>query len=219
VVHIARRTKPTPKAPTDPGYELQQMGDEETVFADWTPESLAPHEENVEVYSNCQSVDLLLNGQSLGAKVINADASARTWKVAFAPGKLRAVCDDAAKTSETLTTAGKPDHIVLTAASHHVGSGFDDVVQVRAVVVDASGVRVPRASQELTFAVSGPGEIVAVDNSDIASHEPFQAKTRRAYDGIAVAYVRATSKTGALRVTASADGLQSGIVNLRAGEK
>jgi beta-galactosidase len=155
-------------------------------------------------------VDLLLNGHSLGSKPIDADASARTWKVAFAPGKLRAVCGDAAKTSETLTTAGKPDHIVLTAASHHVGNSFDDVVQVRAVVVDANGVRVPRASQELTFAVSGPGEVVAVDNSDIASHEPFQARTRAAYDGSAVAYVRAMAKTGVLRVTASADGLKAG---------
>jgi beta-galactosidase len=219
VVHIARRTKPTPKAPTDPGYELQQMGDEETVFADWTPESLAPHEEHVEVYSNCQSVDLLLNGQSLGAKPINADASARTWTVAFAPGKLRAVCDDAAKTSETLTTAGKSDHIVLTAASHHVGSGFDDVVQVRATVVDANGVRVPRASQELTFAVSGPGEVVAVDNSDIASHEPFQATTRAVYDGAAVSYVRATSASGQMRVMASAEGLHIGTVLLYAAGK
>ena len=219
VVHIARRTEPTPKSPTDPGYEPQQKGEEETVFADWTPESLAPHDENVEVYSNCQSVELLLNGQSLGAKPINEDASARTWTVAFAPGKLRAVCGDAAKTSETLTTAGKPDHIVLTAASRHVGSRFDDVVQVRAVVVDANGVRVPRASQELKFAVSGPGEVVAVDNSDNASHEPFQATSRAAYDGTAVGYVRATKATGQMRVTASADSLRSGTVILYAGER
>jgi beta-galactosidase len=210
VVHIARRTKPTPKAPTDPGYELQQMGDAETVFADWTPESLAPHDENVEVYSNCASVDLLLNGESLGVQAIHEDASPRTWTVAFAPGTLKAVCADAPKTSETLTTAGTPAKIVLTAASDWVGSGFDDVVQVRATVVDANGVRVPRASQELIFAVSGPGEIVAVDNGDLVSHEPFQGKTRAAYDGTAVVYVRGSARTGMVRVTASADGLKAG---------
>jgi beta-galactosidase len=219
VVHIARRTKPTPKAPTDPGYELQQMGDAETVFADWTPESLAPHDENVEVYSNCASVELLLNGQSLGSKPIHEDASARTWTVAFVPGTLRAVCRDAAKTQETLTTAGRPDHITLSAASRQVGSGFDDVVEVRAVVVDAAGVRVPRTAQELTFAVRGPGQIVAVDNSDIASHEPFQAAARAAYDGTAVVYVRATPGVGQIRVSASADGLKSGSAMLRAGTR
>jgi beta-galactosidase len=108
---------------------------------------------------------------------------------------------------------------VLTAASRHVGSRFDDVVQVRATVVDANGVRVPRASQELTFAVSGPGEVVAVDNSDIASHEPFQATTRAVYDGAAVAYVRATSASGQMRVMASAEGLHSGTVLLYAAGK
>jgi beta-galactosidase len=219
VVHIARRTKPAVKAPTDPGYELQQMGDAETVFADWTPESLTPHDENVEVYSNCASVELLLNGQSLGSQPIHEDASARTWTVAFAPGMLRAVCGDAAKTSETLTTAGAPAKIVLTAANDHVGSGFDDVVQVRAVVVDVAGVRVPRASQELTFAVSGPGKVVAVDNGDLISHEPFQATQRAAFDGTAVAYVRASAKTGTLRVTVSADGLKSGSAMMRAGAR
>ena len=219
VVHIARRTKPTPKTPTDPGYELQQMGDAETVFADWTPESLAPHDENVEVYSNCASVELLLNGQSLGSQPIHEDASARTWTVAFAPGKLRAVCSDAAKTSETLTTAGAPAKIVLTAASSHVGSGFDDVVQVRATVVDENGIRVPRAAQELMFAVSGAGKIVAVDNGDLISHEPFQSMERKAFDGTAVAYVRASAKAGTLRVTASADGLKSGSVGIRANPR
>jgi beta-galactosidase len=216
VVHIARRTKPTPKAPTDPGYELQQMGDEETVFHDWTPESLAPHDEKVEVYSNCASVDLLLNGKSLGAQAIHEDASARTWTVAFAPGSLKAVCANAAKSSEMLTTAGAPAKIVLTAVSDHVGSGFDDVVQVRATVVDANDVRVPRASQELTFAVSGPGEIVAVDNGDLVSHEAFQSKSRAAYDGTVVAYVRGRAKVGVVRVTASADGLKSGTTALSA---
>ena len=210
VVHIARRTKPTPKAPTDPGYELQQMGDEETVFHDWTPESLAPHDEKVEVYSNCASVELLLNGKSLGSQAIHEDASARTWTVAFTPGSLKAVCADAAKTSETLITAGGPAKVVLAAESNHVGNGFDDVVQVRATVVDANGVRVPRASQELTFKVSGPGEIVAVDNGDLVSHEPFQAKSRAAYDGTAVAYVRSTAKTGVMRVSVSANGLKAG---------
>jgi beta-galactosidase len=218
VVHLARRAKPAPKSPTDPGYELQQMGGEETAFADWTPESLQPHDEHVEVYSNCKDVDLLLNGTSLGSKVRNADDAPRTWTVSFAPGVLQAVCGDG-KTQETLKTAGKPDWTLLTPESTHVGSGYDDLVRLRAVVMDGPGVRVPRDKSKLTFAVSGPGEIVAVDNGDLASHEPLQATTRSAYDGMAVVYVRATAKTGQIRVSVSADGLSDGVAVLQAGEK
>ena len=216
VVHMARRVKPAPKAPTDPGYELQQMGGEETAFADWTPELLAPHEEHVEVYSNCKGVELLLNGQSLGSKARNADDTPRMWSVAFAPGNLRAVCGDGVKAEETLVTAGKPERIVLKPESAQVGDAFDDVVRVRAEVVDANGVRVPRASEELQFAVSGAGKIVAVDNGDMGSHEPFEATSRAAFDGMAVVWVRATEKTGRMRVTASAEGLKTGETEIRA---
>ena len=192
------------------------MGGEETAFADWTPELLAPHEEHVEVYSNCKGVELLLNGQSLGSKARNADDTPRMWSVAFAPGNLRAVCGDGVKAEETLVTAGKPERIVLKPESAQVGDAFDDVVRVRAEVVDANGVRVPRASEELQFAVSGAGKIVAVDNGDMGSHEPFQATSRAAFDGMAVVWVRATEKTGRMRVTASAEGLKTGETEIRA---
>ncbi len=194
------------------------MGGAETAFADWTPESLEPHDENVEVYSNCKDVALLLNGKSLGSKMRNADDAPRTWTVTFAPGSLQAVCDDS-KTQETLKTAGKPDWILLTPESTHVGSEFDDVVRLRAVVMDGPGARVPRDASKLKFAVSGPGEIVAVDNGDFASHEPFQATERSAYDGTAIVYVRATAKTGKIRVSVSADGLSDGVAVLQAGKR
>ncbi len=58
----------------------------QVLFADWTPTNLQPHAENVEVYSNCKEVELFLNGKSLGAKTINADASPRNWQVPLHAG-------------------------------------------------------------------------------------------------------------------------------------
>jgi beta-galactosidase len=93
-----------------------------------------------------------------------------------------------------------------------VGTDFDDVVQVRATVVDAAGIRVPRFSGMLRFNINGQAEVVAVDNGDLASHEPFQGTVRSAYDGMAVAYVRGTSNSGRMRVTVSGRDLKSGFV-------
>jgi beta-galactosidase len=215
-IAAVRRVKPAPLAPTDPGYEKQQMGADETAYHDWTPESQTPHNETVEVYSNCKSVDLKLNGSLLGVQTIHADDSPRSWSVAFAPGELRAACEETSGTVDALKTAGKPDHLVVTSLSPRVGSGFDDVVQVRAVVMDAAGTRVPRAEEELRFEVSGPGRVVAVDNADLASHEPFQASSRAAYDGTAVAYVRGSGRAGAIRVRVSAEGLKPGEITVKA---
>jgi beta-galactosidase len=83
---------------------------------------------------------------------------------------------------------------------------------INATVVDENGVIVPDASNLITFDISGPGTIAAVDNGDNASHEPFHAKQRSAFHGSCIAVLRATSSTGQIIVNASALGLKSGAV-------
>src|SRR5207249_9154887 len=125
----------------------------QTQFADWTPKDRSPHEENVEVYSNCESVDLTLNGKSLGGKPLNGDASARTWKVAFEPGTLKAVASNGGKAvaAHDLRTAGKPAKIALVADQDKLAPTWDDVSYLTATVVDDNGTLVPTADDLVTF--------------------------------------------------------------------
>src|SRR5260370_9747010 len=86
MVYIARRVAPTALLPTDPGYGTPaQERRPQVLFSDWTPRNIEPHDENVEVYSNCEQVELFLNGKSLGTKPRPADDSTRIWTVPFAP--------------------------------------------------------------------------------------------------------------------------------------
>ena len=65
---------------------------------------------------------------------------------------------------------------------------------------------------------SGPGEIVAVDNGDATSHEPFQARQHKAFNGLALVIVRTLpGKAGTITVRATSDGLQPAEVRLRSG--
>jgi len=209
MVHIVRRVAPQQVSPTDPGYEARRPIPPETLFDDWTPADLSPHRENVEVYSNCAQVELLLNGKSLGAQPLPADASPRGWQVAFEPGTLRAICTgDAASTlpAYELRTAGKAVTIKLSADRNPITPGWDEVSYVTATLVDANGVTVPGANPSIAFALEGPGILAAVDSADNTSHEPFQASERKPYRGWCVALVRAR-RAGRILVTASADGL------------
>ncbi len=214
MVAIARRTAPAPFAPTDPGFV--PLNRRQVTFADWSPANRDPHEENVEVYSNCESIELFLNDQSLGVQSLNADASPRSWKVAFAPGVLRAVARNrgAVVATTELRTAGAPAKILLSANRSAVTPTFEDVATVTAVVVDAGGVVVPGAANVVTFSADGPGDIVAVDSADNASHEPFQTTSRRAFRGRCVAFVKATAAAGSITITASAGDLESGTLTL-----
>jgi beta-galactosidase len=211
MVAIVRRIAPPTVTPSDPGYV--PLNRRQTTFADWTPSQAEPHEENVEVYSNAESVELFLNDKSLGSKPLNADASPRNWKVAYAPGTLKAIASNGGKVVATdeLRTAGKPAKILLVANRKTLRPIWDDVSIVVAKVVDANGVEVPNASDTVSFQVTGPGIIAAVDSADHASHELFQTNVRQAFQGECAALVKATAgKTGAITVTANAPGLAAG---------
>ena len=222
MVAIVRRLGADRPATTDPGYEAPAVPTaplvRPTVFADWTPKDSARHEENVEVYSNCERVELFLNGQSLGAQPRPADDSPRSWKVAFAPGSLKAVAQIAGQVAATreLRTAGQPARLVLTVDRAQLAPAWDDVARVEVSVLDEQGVLVPDTGDEISFAIAGPGAIAAVDNGDNSSHELFQGTGRKAYQGRCFAFVKATAAPGRITLTASAPGLAGASVALEA---
>jgi len=216
MVSVNRRVSADDLMPTDPGYGGEERHTQ-VVFADWTPRNLRPHNENVEVYSNCREVELFLNGRSLGKKEINADASPRNWRVPFAPGCLKAVAHDEqgkVVATDELHTAGRPAKIVLKTETVKLAAGFDNVAIIRATITDANGIRIPRADDLITFRTVGPGIIAAADNGDNRSHELFQTNSRRAFQGECAAFVRATATSGKITVTASSAGLSDGALAL-----
>ncbi|MES2459671.1 MAG: glycoside hydrolase family 2 TIM barrel-domain containing protein [Armatimonadota bacterium] len=214
MVYAVRRVAAERTTPSDPGFEPLQRPQQ--TFADWTPASLDTHDENVEVYSNCESVELFINNRSLGVQALPPDASPRIWKVPFESGTLRAVGTKAGKpvAEHTLRTAGKPAKIVLTPDSATLTTDWEDVSTVTATIVDADGVPVPTANDSIRFTVTGPGTLAGVDNADNTSHESFRGNSRRAFQGYCVALVRATG-AGTITVTASAPGLTDGAVTIR----
>ena len=184
------------------------------VSSDWTPANRAAHMEKVAAYSNCEQVELTLNGHSLGSKDRPKDDAARTWDVPFEPGRIQATCRNGGQVAATqeLHTAGKPAKIVLTTNRVHITPRWDDVAFVTATVVDQDGTIIPDAENPISFQVTGPGVVAAVDNADLASHERFQATTRHAFQGWCIALLRATPGRGRITVTASSPGLAAGSV-------
>src|SRR5262249_4965438 len=207
VVHIARRVEPARTTEADPGFEpLTRL---QSQFADWTPRNTDPHDENVEAYSNCDEVELVINGKSLGSKPAKLDGSPRKWTVPYEPGVLSAIARNKGQivATDQLRTAGKPTRIVLTVERSVLAPVWDDLSYVTATVVDRDGVRVPDAADLIGFTIEGPGAIAAVENADNSSHEPFHATERHAFQGRCVAIIRAQASSGRITINASAPGL------------
>jgi len=148
-----------------------------------------PHEENVEIYSNCAEVELVWNRKSLGTKTLAVDASPRTWRGDWEPGTIQALCRNGGQVASRheLRTASVASKVSLSTDRPLIVSSGDDVAYVTARVVDDHDVAVPSASQSIAFSLSGPGAIAAL------SHEPFQRTARSAWEGECLAVIRATA--------------------------
>lgn len=187
------------------------------LFDDWTPTGDDPGQQTIEVYSNCQSVEAFLNDRSLGRLAINADASPRRWSVRFEPGSVRAVCadDGVGSVEDRLDTAGPAAAIALTPDRDSVGSTFDDLVYVRARVVDAQGVTMPGSNHRLRFTVRGAGTLIATDNASSTDHTPFVSPERETLNGTVVALVRGAG-AGQIIIEARGEGLETASTTIEA---
>jgi beta-galactosidase len=165
----------------------------------------------VHVYTSGDEAELFLNGRSLGRKAKPALTYRLRWDdVTYQPGELKVVAYRNGRpwTTETRRTAGPAAALKLAPDRARISGDGLDLSFVTARVVDRKGELVPRANHRIRFTVTGPGEIVATDNGDATSHEPFAAKERAAYNGLALVIVRARgARVGRVQVKAEADGL------------
>jgi beta-galactosidase/beta-glucuronidase len=164
----------------------------------------------VEIYSNCDSVEVLLNGRSLGEKPIPGRLMpALLWAVPNEPGTVEVVGKKAGAPAARfqLKPAGKPAKILLKPDLTTLQDGGRQVSTIEIYIVDAEGNRVPDAADPISCEVSGAGKLIAVSNADMTDNSAPQSARKKAYQGRAVAIVRSGAGPGKITVTATAPGL------------
>jgi beta-galactosidase len=185
--------------------------------SDWSPADVDTYDEGrVQVYSNCEEVELFLNGKSLGAKPLAKDASPFNWTVTFAPGTIKAVGKNGGKVvaEHELRTAAKPARIRLTADQSILSNNFDDAAIITAEIVDENGILCPNTDQLITFKLNGQGLVNAVDNGALTSTEQYKGTERRANRGRAIAIIQANAEKGKIELTAQSEGLVPASVSI-----
>jgi beta-galactosidase len=118
--------------------------------------------------------------------------------------------------TDTVTTAAAPAKLALSADRSKIRADGTDLSFITARVLDAAGTTAPGASDHVKFTIEGPGEIVATDNGDPTSFEPFPAPERNAFNGRALVIVRTLAgRPGTIRVSAQSGVLQGVSVTLQ----
>jgi hypothetical protein len=122
--------------------------------------------------ANCDSVELSLNGKSLGENPVDKYEMV-FWDVPYAPGKLEAVGKQDGKVVShfTVETTGEPVALRLVPDRTTLAGDGRDAMPVTVEALDAAGRPVPTANLLVNFAISGPGAIIGVGNGDPNCHE------------------------------------------------
>jgi beta-galactosidase len=184
----------------------------------WTWPERVGQRTPVHVFTSGDAAELFLNGKSLGRKRKGPYEYRLRWDdVVYQPGTLKVVAYRDGKPWATAEskTAGEPAGLRLEPDRKEIRADGKDLVFVTVTVTDPEGSTAPRAQNPIHFEIKGPGEIVATDNGDPASFEPFPSHQRPAFNGLCLVIVRSQAgQPGTIKLTAAAEGLNGTLTTI-----
>ncbi len=165
------------------------------------------------VNANAQTVELFLNGKSLGKKEMPRNGHLN-WDVPYKAGQLKAVAyKNGRRIEKTVETTGDPYQIVLSPSKKTIKADGKDAVVVNISVLDKKGREVPDAGQLIRFSLSGEAQIIGVGNGDPSCHQPDKCTEgnwqRSLFNGKCQLVLQAGNIASAIKLTASAGNLNS----------
>ncbi len=170
-------------------------------------------------FANCPRVELSLNDRIIGTKRMSeAERGILRWEIPYEPGTLKAIGRDENGRElchNFLQTAGAPARVELLPDTKQLYADGKDVCHVEFRIVDAHGVRVPDATPEVTFVLTGPGKILGIGNGDVNSVEDCKTNTHHAFQSRGLAILQTTATPGDITVQANAPGFEPASVTLQ----
>jgi beta-galactosidase len=161
--------------------------------------------------ANCDTVELSLNGKSLGEKPVD-EFEMVSWDVPYVPGKLEAVGMKNGKVVSrfTVETTGEPTSLRLTPDRAALAGDGWDALPVTVEALDLDGRPVATANLPVEFEISGPGEIIGLGNGDPNCHEPEKGDHHSLFNGLAQVIVQSQRDgEGKIVLRAKAAGLKA----------
>jgi beta-galactosidase len=164
---------------------------------------------DVWVNTNADSVELFLNGKSLGTKTMPRNSHLK-WNVTYEPGKVEAIgYKKGKKILGSVETTEKVMDLVLTPYKTTMLADGKDVTVINVSVIDRKGREIPDAQHLVTFTLTGDGKIIGVGNGDPSSHEPDKCIDgkwqRRLFNGKCQIILQAGTSISKIKLEAKTD--------------
>ena len=201
----------------EPEYVMTDWGWPDEI-ASWTWPGSEDKNRTVRVYARTPKVRLLVNGKSLGEQETTpATKYTATYTVPYEPGELVAVGMDATGHEVerwVLKTAGAPAQLRLTPDKTMIVANGEDLTYIAVELLDEDGNLCVNSTVKVSFAVSGPGKLLAVGSGKPTNIESFLDAEHSTFEGRLLAIVKSKDAAGTISITATADGLPSTSVDV-----
>ena len=211
--------------PKDEAYYLKSWWTDEPVLHIFPHWNLQGHEgEEVEVwaYSNCDEVELTVNGKKLGRQPMPRNGHLK-WKATYQPGRVEATGYKNGKRilTKTIETTKAAAKVVLKADRHQIAADGQDMAIVNIELHDQKGRFVPNACPVLTFCLEGDANIIGCGNgdpsylgSDHPDKQPCHTFSIPAFNGRAQVLIQSGKLPSTVTLKCTADGLKYGLLTI-----
>ena len=211
--------------PKDEAWYLKSWWTDEPtlhIFPHWNLQGHEGEEIELWAYSNCDEVELTVNGQKLGRQKMPRNGHLK-WKAVYRPGKVVATGYKNGRRilTETIETTKPAARIALSADRQTIMADGRDMAVVTVEVRDQKGRVVPDACPMLTFRLEGDGRILGAGNGDpsyLGEDHPKAKDCREfsipAFNGLAQVLIQGGHNPSSLVLSCSADQLKAGALSL-----
>ena len=211
--------------PKDEAYYLKSWWTDEPVLHIFPHWNLQGHEgEEVEVwaYSNCDEVELTVNGKKLGRQPMPRNGHLK-WKAVYQPGRVEAIGYKNGKRilTKTIETTKAAAKVVLKADRQQIAADGQDMAIVNIELHDQKGRFVPNACPVLTFCLEGDANIIGCGNgdpsylgSDHPDKQPCHTFSIPAFNGRAQVLIQSGKLPSTVTLKCTADGLKYGLLTI-----
>jgi beta-galactosidase len=186
-------------------------------------------------YTNCDEVELFVNGKSFGKKVKGKDFTEipaeyhgfkkglykskyrLSWDVPYEAGILKVIGYKNGKEAAVneIKTAGEPIQIKMVADRKEINANGEDISFITVRIEDAQGNICPLANNLVNFTIDGEGVIAAVGNGDATCLTPFNSTKMESFNGLCMIYIKSSEKVGDIKVTAHSNILKSDTLTIK----
>ena len=193
------------------------------IFPHWNLQGHEGEEIEMWAYSNCDEVELTVNGKKLGRQKMPKNGHLR-WKAVYQPGKVVATGYKNGKRilTETLETTKPADKIIATSNRSTITADGRDVAVVTIELKDAKNRFVPDASPMLKFCLTGNGRIIGAGNGDpsyLGADHPKDKDCKEfsipAFNGYAQVLIQSERQAGNIQLQCTAEGLKEGSISIQ----